>query len=340
MQALRDCPQDPLWHAEGDVWTHTLMVLEALKDCPRYAAATRREKALLQLSALLHDIAKPECTLTDEQGRIVSPRHAKIGEMLCRRLFWDADFEFREQLCALVRLHGLPLWTLHKSNPNAAVLSAAERIPADLLHALARADVLGRICRDQAELLERTDFFEALCSENRCWGQPYPFANEHSRFQYFFKNENYPIERFDDTRFTVVVLSGLPGSGKDRYAETLDMPAVSLDQIRNRLRIAPTDAKGQGTVLQVAYEQAKMYCRNKQSFLWNSTNLSRELRSKLVSTLSVYHPRFEIVYIETSWDNILRRRQEHIPLPALEKMWRILEIPLPNEAHSVSYRRN
>lgn len=336
---MRDCPQDALWHAEGDVWTHTQMVIEALQSLEGYQQATPLQRALLSIAALLHDVAKPECTETDELGRIVSPRHAKVGEQLARRLLWDVDFASRETICALVRLHGLPLWSLQRENPESAVAAASLRLDTALLHALTQADILGRICEDPDDLIERNAFFRELCLEQECWAQPKAFANAHSRFHYFFKNDRYPAERFDDTQFEITVLSGIAGSGKDTYAERLDLPMVSLDALRKELKIHATDRDGQGKVAQLAYERAKEYCRRKQSFVWNSTNLTRELRTKLVDTLSVYNPYFRMVYIETSWENILARRREEMPVSVLEKMWRILEMPLPTEAHEVVYRR-
>lgn len=50
----------------------------------------------------------------------------------------------REQIVALVRLHGLPLWLLERPEPERLLLTAAMRIDTRLLALLARADLLGR----------------------------------------------------------------------------------------------------------------------------------------------------------------------------------------------------
>jgi len=50
--ALRGCPQVPHYHPEGDVWEHTLLVLEALDKSDKASPA-------LAWAALLHDIGKP-----------------------------------------------------------------------------------------------------------------------------------------------------------------------------------------------------------------------------------------------------------------------------------------
>ncbi len=85
---LAGTPQDAHYHLEGDVLTHTRMVAEALVALPAWRALDPATRAVLFTAALLHDIAKPICTAIDRQGRSSSPRHARKGEQLARRLLW------------------------------------------------------------------------------------------------------------------------------------------------------------------------------------------------------------------------------------------------------------
>lgn len=79
VQALKGVAQPPEYHTEGDVWTHTLKVVKALRaDAP----------ILLRWAVFLHDIGKPETfKITD---RIRFDKHAEksaeITEALLRRL--------------------------------------------------------------------------------------------------------------------------------------------------------------------------------------------------------------------------------------------------------------
>lgn len=82
---MKRTAQDPVYHGEGDVWTHTQMVCRALADMADYRALTRQERQLLFCAALLHDAGKPACT-RQEGGWLVSPRHAAAGARLARRL--------------------------------------------------------------------------------------------------------------------------------------------------------------------------------------------------------------------------------------------------------------
>ena len=51
-----------------------------------------------------------------------------------------------------------------------------------------------------------------------------------------------------------------------------DWPVISLDKMRNERGISPTDKTGNGQVIQEAKEQARVYLRRQESFVWNATN--------------------------------------------------------------------
>jgi predicted kinase len=134
-------------------------------------------------------------------------------------------------------------------------------------------------------------------------------------------------------------MSGIAGSGKDTFLQKNKLPVISLDYFRQEMKISHGDKQGQGRMVQRAYELAKKYAAAKQSFIWNNTNLTADMRSKLINKLAVYNPFFKIIYIETSIENIFARRGEDIPLHKLEKMIQILDMSLLEEVHEVEYIR-
>lgn len=78
LAALRAIPQDPEWHPEGDVLTHTQHCLDALVRDPEWQAAEETTRIVLSLAVLAHDFGKACTTQTVlRQGvpRIVSPGH-------------------------------------------------------------------------------------------------------------------------------------------------------------------------------------------------------------------------------------------------------------------------
>ena len=97
---MKDVEQPPQFHPEGDVWIHTLLMLEKL---PAGCSPT------LAWGVLLHDVGKP-ATFTPASGpdgRIRFDRHAEVGtrmaEEISRRFRFSNDD--KEQIAALVASH-------------------------------------------------------------------------------------------------------------------------------------------------------------------------------------------------------------------------------------------
>jgi tRNA nucleotidyltransferase (CCA-adding enzyme) len=82
LAALDGCPQDPDWHPEGDVFTHTAYCCDALARDPEWQNATAPRRRYLMLATLLHDVGKPACTRLEEKKgslRWISPSHEPAG---------------------------------------------------------------------------------------------------------------------------------------------------------------------------------------------------------------------------------------------------------------------
>ena len=82
LAAMVGIPQDPEWHPEGDVWTHTGHCLDALMESPDWAAKTEEQRWVLAFATLLHDTGKASTTarqVRDGRERIVSPGHESVG---------------------------------------------------------------------------------------------------------------------------------------------------------------------------------------------------------------------------------------------------------------------
>ncbi len=350
IQALQNCPQDPIHHAEGDVYIHTQMVLNELVHLPYFDTLNPSERSQLFLATLMHDIGKPTCTKQDTQGRITSPGHAKKGAAMARPILYrgipnPVPFQYRENIFHLIRHHGLPLWFWDKPNPEKVVLKVSQSLHnLETLSYLAEADAKGRICNDLEELLSRIDFFREFTQEQKCYKAPYPFENELSRFNYFHKADASPTYvPFDDSTCQVILLCGLPGVGKNTWIEQngQDLPVISLDDIRRELNVKHTD--NQGIIFQTSKERAKVYLRKKQSFIWNATNLLRQHRSALIDLFTTYKAVVKIVYLEVNYKTLLQRnktRQHPLPFKTLERYINKLEVPEIWEAHEVIYKVN
>jgi tRNA nucleotidyltransferase (CCA-adding enzyme) len=149
MHALIDCPQEPEWHPEGDVWIHTLMVIDAARaangdlDRPRLAS--------VMLGAVCHDLGKPATTAVID-GRIRSLGHEEAGvapaaALLDRLNVRSLDgFDVREQVLGLTAHHLKPgaFYKERDRISDGAFRRLAERVDMELLARVARADCRGR----------------------------------------------------------------------------------------------------------------------------------------------------------------------------------------------------
>jgi predicted kinase len=342
IRAMRGCVQDPTFHAEGDVWTHVRMVCEALANPSEWRSRPKQEREIVFAAALLHDQAKPSCT-REESGRITSRGHSTRGAIDARRILWEmgADFVAREQVCALIRYHQSPFHLVSREDSQRQAFLISQTARCDLLGLLAKADILGRRCADQKQLLERVELFEEYCREQSCFDGPRNFPSSHSRFEYFRaynRDPNYPAH--EDFRCNVTIMSGLPGSGKDTWIRQYlhELPVVSLDAVREELGEASTG--NQGKVIQNAREKAREFLRQRQDFVWNATNLSREIRGQLVDLFTDYHARVRITYIEAEMlalQSQNKNRVAVVPPSAIAEMMRRWEVPVPIEADQVDW---
>ncbi len=143
LAALVDCPQDPKWHPEGCVFTHTCHALDAFA---REKTGDPREDLIVGLAVLCHDLGKPSTTETRD-GRITSRQHDQAGVALTRQLLgrWTQESELIHDVCLLVAEHLMPV-QLHKGGAGAAAIRRLSRRVGriDRLVRVARADQFGR----------------------------------------------------------------------------------------------------------------------------------------------------------------------------------------------------
>jgi tRNA nucleotidyltransferase (CCA-adding enzyme) len=108
--ALRGTPQEPEWHPEGDVFTHTQHCLDALVLLQEWPPAGTARRRLLMFAVLAHDFGKPATTVRVEKRgalRWTSPGHEPAGGPLAaqflRRI--GAPLELDAPVAALVVHH-------------------------------------------------------------------------------------------------------------------------------------------------------------------------------------------------------------------------------------------
>ena len=142
LNALIDVPQDPIYHPEGDVWTHTLMVVD---EVTKLHTDDDRLNLQRSLSALCHDFGKADTTKTVD-GRIRAIGHEVSGVVLSETFLSQLteEKELIENVLSLVRNHLAPLQFYKQGAKAPAIRRLANRVNITELVILAEADFLGR----------------------------------------------------------------------------------------------------------------------------------------------------------------------------------------------------
>ncbi|PYQ93454.1 MAG: polynucleotide adenylyltransferase [Acidobacteria bacterium] len=149
LQALAGCPQEPGWHPEGDVWVHTLQVIDQART--RIDDLPRPQQIAVMLGAVCHDLGKPATTAVID-GRIRSMDHEEQGvppaSALLERLnvrSIDA-YDVRKQVLGLTAQHLKPgsWFKVRDEVGDGAFRRLAHKVDLELLARLAKSDCEGR----------------------------------------------------------------------------------------------------------------------------------------------------------------------------------------------------
>ena len=149
IKALVGCPQEPEWHPEGDVWVHTLMVIDQART--RIDDLDRPRQVAVMLGAVCHDLGKPPTTAFLD-GRIRSIDHEQAGvapatAVLDRLNVHTMDgFDVRREVLGITAHHLKPGMFGMSKTPvsDGAFRRLAQKVDLELLARVAKSDCLGR----------------------------------------------------------------------------------------------------------------------------------------------------------------------------------------------------
>jgi tRNA nucleotidyltransferase (CCA-adding enzyme) len=149
IKALVGCEQEPEWHPEGDVWVHTLMVIDQART--RIDDLDRARQIAVMLGAVCHDLGKP-LTTAFLDGRIRSIDHEQAGvapasAVLDRLNIHTIDgYDVRRQVLGMVAHHLKPGMFRQSPTPvsDGAFRRLSQKVDLELLARVAKSDCLGR----------------------------------------------------------------------------------------------------------------------------------------------------------------------------------------------------
>jgi putative nucleotidyltransferase with HDIG domain len=370
--ALKSTEQDPEWHAEGDVLTHTDMVLA---ECAKVETALESEsdRQVLRAAALFHDIAKSRTTRYDpDVGHIIARGHERMGAVQTRYCLHGSSLTHtqRRQVASLVGTHHLVKRSVAQMNSvesTAALERLASQVDTRLLWALELADMRGRICIDQAKQVEQVELFALLCEERGVFGQePTPwlddialdgmrFASNLSR-QWVLRETHrqrltgqmtdrwqalaFAHEHRESEHPQVIVPIGVSGSGKSTTIAELgpEWERVSPDLTRERL-YGSAEVQGDGSeVYRLCREQLQSVLRRKGRAVFDATNVIADYREKIVTLCLDYSAYVSYWIFDISRECAIernRKRERRVPESVIDGQINRFGWPNPDEAHEV-----
>ncbi|MBN1551548.1 hypothetical protein JW979_08765 [bacterium] len=141
IEQLKDIQQDPIYHAEGNCFTHTILAVDKAAGIAKRDGLNNTERYVLCLAALVHDLGKYHTTTVDNDGRIRTYGHDKavktdafpLLERIC------SNKKTIEQVFGLAETHMQPLHLVQADVvSDAAIRRLASKICPSSLFDLAR----------------------------------------------------------------------------------------------------------------------------------------------------------------------------------------------------------
>ena len=148
LQLMVETPQDPIWHPEGDVFTHTGHVCNVAVEIADRENLSDDERLILLFATLCHDMGKAKTTIKNEDNRWAAPKHADEGVPLAEEFLAQINGTkwLLEHVRPLIKEHMAHM--SHQSDPSdRAVRRLATRLaPANikLWSLVCEADASGR----------------------------------------------------------------------------------------------------------------------------------------------------------------------------------------------------
>tara|TARA_B100000700_G_scaffold68939_1_gene76326 strand:- start:387 stop:1634 length:1248 start_codon:yes stop_codon:yes gene_type:complete len=369
LKELKNTEHDKEWHSEGNVEIHTDMVLKEIYKIIKENNFNNNKAITLTLSALLHDICKPNTTKEKEINgkiRIVSPKHEEQGRsLLAFELlnYPEINQKMYSDILSLVGYHNLPKLAVVKDDSEQNYKKIARLANTELLYWLELADMRGRECVDKKEQLEHLELYKEFCKEYNVWNNTNPYKKEidflkqqydlsdlqkefilSSFIRSYENNEIFMIEEelaksysYRDKFSQLIILSGVAGTGKSTYCEkmkNLGFNIISLDNIREELK---EDTK---KVLNTAKDRLKVFLAKGENVVIDATNYRKDFR-KVYAQLGFDYGAFvkNITLLDTK-NNILlknKQRKAEVPEDVIDNQIKKFELPDALESHSFSF---
>lgn len=156
---LKTTEQSKRYHPEGNVWNHTMLVVDRAAD---YKPKSKDPRVFMW-AALLHDIGKPDTTKIRKQ-KITAYNHEKVGAVLAKEFLREfvQDEDFITGVVGLIRWH-MQILHVVKGLPFADIKTMLQQTDINEIALLGLCDRLGRLNVDVKKELDNIKAFKEIC---------------------------------------------------------------------------------------------------------------------------------------------------------------------------------
>ncbi len=161
LHKLKQTKQSPKHHPEGNVWNHTLLVVD---EAAKIKGKSKSPKVFMW-AALLHDIGKASTT-KNKRGKITAYEHDIVGAKLARKFFlqFTLDEEFIDGVCGLIQYH-MQILFVQNNLPFADIEGMKRDTDYREVGLLGLCDRLGRLSSNSEAEKKNIDQFLQTCEK-------------------------------------------------------------------------------------------------------------------------------------------------------------------------------
>lgn len=316
------------WHLEGDVWTHSLMVLDACRHLPQV-------DAVQQWVALLHDVGKPGARRElPDKHRVLFQGHESLSAFISWDLLADPALGLslaqRLLVFQLVALHGA-LYSGWFGAAEALDTAALQRAFSGMGQAFWQRLLRQVACDMQGQWTKRDNNKQGLLA--------------------LLDLPMSPVRLTADERVPAVLLVGPPGSGKSRLRQRYaGFVVVSRDDALHQVTGESSyrrawerhDREGLASAVDACLEQMfHAAVQGGKPVLVDMTNLTRKQRARWLSRLPDDVYLREAVVVVCGQQTLVQRNAQRgdkaVPDGVLAQMLLRLELPLFDEFDQIAY---
>ena len=354
LEAMRTTEQNPRYHAEGNVLTHTEMVLSAYHTESSQFDLDESDHEVLYWATALHDIGKARVTHW-HQNRWRAKGHERAGVAPARDLLLqrpEISTSQRKRILDLVKYHAVPLqWGLRK-RPLVAYQRLATRTDVRLLGIFAHFDIVGRICEKKNNVLDLIHHFNqqivpkihyemGTFEQMQAHYQNVSHQQKNALWQ-SLKQEIRLTERLlqvekssrEKPLFTAVIPIGSQGE----HRAEIEAQGLSHFKYYNAepLSLKFTDPHDRESQLRQLKHFVSVYGRERQHLVIDGLPLDPEVRTHVAEFCRKQGGHIEYLFVERRLEELLSKAEDEDHAVRLRAAHDALDYPHPWEAHRIT----